>query len=171
MVVGVRPRFTNAQIREIFTDRLKRIDIAIISRLQYIGEAFVKNARQKADFTDRTGNLRNSIGYVILKNGVQLYENFRRSASVEVTVTAGQNRGGKRRTKGSTDGVQIGKDFAEETSKKFTNGYVLIVVAGMDYAAAVESKGYDVITASSITAKRDLQNAITALKQKITKMR
>jgi hypothetical protein len=43
----------------------------------------------------------------------------------------------------------------------------LIVVAGMDYAAAVESRGKDVLTASSIKAKNELKQAIKDLKRKV----
>lgn len=167
----IRPRFSNGQIREMLTERLKRIDTAILTRMQYIGESFVKNAREKAEFTDRTGNLRNSIGYIILKNGTQMYENFRRTANVQVEIKSGRNRGQKRNTRGGKRGVEAAKDVATAAAAKFQNGYVLIVVAGMEYAAYVEAKGYDVLTASSEIAKRDLNNAIASIKQKITRMR
>lgn len=167
----IRPRFSNGQIRQMLTERLMRIDKAILTRLQYIGETFVKNARDKAEFKDRTGNLRNSIGYIILKNGVQMYENFRKSANVEVEVKSGRNRGQKRRSRGAGQGLDKGKEVAIAAASQFGNGYVLIVVAGMEYAAAVEAKGYDVLTASSEIAKRDLQAAIKSIAQKITKMR
>ncbi|MBC9913185.1 hypothetical protein [Chitinophaga varians] len=167
----IRPRFSNGQIQEMLTERLKRIDSAILTRLQYIGESFVKNAREKADFTDRTGNLRNSIGYIILKNGVQMYENFRRTANVEVSIKSGRNRGQKRNTKGGKRGMEAAREVAANAAGNFQNGYVLIVVAGMEYAAFVEAMGYDVLTASSEIAKRDLQNAIKSIKQKMTRMR
>lgn len=152
MVIKIFPKYTAEQIREILADRVSRLDVAIISNFQYIGEKFVKNARENGNYTDRTGNLRSSIGYVILKNGVQIKENFR-------TVSGGK------------DGLNKAKASAKEAVKAFPKGYVLIVVAGMDYAAAVESKGYDVITSSSTQAKEDLKRAIERLRKKIENVR
>ena len=41
----------------------------------------------------------------------------------------------------------------------------------MDYAAAVEAKGYDVITNSSIEAIKDLKQAVKEIKAKIDKIK
>lgn len=148
------PKFTKADIQKMMADRMLRIDAAIVLRLRRVGETFVKNARENGQYNDITGNLRNSIGYVVLRDGVQLYQDFRRAAKV------GKGSGKK-------DGVNAARDLAFEIAQNFPRGYVLIVVAGMEYAAAVESRGKDVLTASSIIAKNDLQNAIKSLSGKI----
>lgn len=124
------------------------IEQAIINRLKFVGEKFVINARNNGAYTDRTGNLRSSIGYIILKDGVQVEEKF-----------PGEKAGGK------SKGLQV----AIDASSKFPKGIVLIVVAGMDYAAAVESRNYDVLTASSITAEADLLKGLQELKTKLGK--
>ena len=41
--------------------------------------------------------------------------------------------------------------FAELISQEYSKGLVLVGFAGMNYAAAVESKNYDVITGSAPT--------------------
>lgn len=146
MAVIVVPKFTRDQIRTMLAERRKRIDKAVLTMLQRVGENFVRNARENANYKDRTGNLRSSKGYVILHNGEQIYQNF----------------GGAKK-----EGIDKAKEVAEESKRKFNSGYVLICVAGMEYAAAVESKGYDVISASSIIAEQDLKNAILQLKNKI----
>lgn len=145
----------NFSAKEFFDDlqaRMERIERAVLMSLRKIGETFVKNARENGTYNDITGNLRSSIGYVILKNGEQIYENFK-------TVSGGPS------------GNNIAQKVARDVGKKFPKGYVLIVVAGMEYAAAVESRGRDVLTASSITAKSDLEKAIASLKTKIPNMR
>jgi hypothetical protein len=49
---------------------------------------------------------------------------------------------------------------------KYLSGYVLIICTGMKYAAAVESKGKDVITGSSLIAKAELNKMLKDLKKK-----
>jgi len=42
----------------------------------------------------------------------------------------------------------------DDIAAQYPTGMILVVVAGMEYAAAVESKGYDVITGSSREAEK-----------------
>jgi len=121
----------------MFAVRLERIETAIISRLIFIGEAFVNNARANGTYNDITGNLRASICYVVLKNGSK---------------------------KSPGDIPANSKKRMRELISQFNKGYVLIVLAGMDYASSVESKGKDVLTASSTIAKAQLKIAITNFK-------
>lgn len=158
MVIKIAPKFTADQLRKMLQRKLNVIDQAYFQQLQYIGEAFVKHARESGNYTDRTGNLRNSIGYVILKDGKQLIDNFINSSD------------GDGKTENSRDGQAIGRQKAAEIGQKFPKGYVLICVAGMEYAAAVESKGFDVITSSSITAKNDLIKAVEGIYKRIQKL-
>jgi hypothetical protein len=115
------------------SDIAKRIDEFAEARinesiqvLQYVGENFVNRARRSGTYTDRTGNLRASIGYVIIYNG--------KIQNLNVT--------------GKGDGSEQANKFAKEITSKFNEGLVLVVFAGMEYAAAVESLGYDVISGS-----------------------
>lgn len=126
----------------MFSLKLKRIDSAIVSRFIFIGETFVINARSKTaaegGFNDQTGNLRSSICYVVFKDGIK-------------------------RSPGNIP--DLSRKLVEELKSKHLSGYVLIVVAGMNYAAAVESKGKDVLTGSSIKAKAMVQAAIKDFKK------
>lgn len=148
-MLNIKPKFTPADIQRLVGERIARIEASIIQRLQYIGERFVTRARQVADFTDRTGNLRGSIAYVVLKNGEELHSDF--------------------------DAEKLGANEASrvigEIKQHFPKGLALIVVAGMEYAAAVESKNYDVITSSSLIAEDELRKEIDKLKASIKKMR
>lgn len=152
--MGVKPKFTKGDIKNVGFDLVNRIELAIISRFQYIGETFVVNARiktkQEGGFGNITGNLRSSIGYIILKNGKTLKENY------EVSGTGSK-------------GLQTAKALMREIKAKFNTGYVLVVIAGMNYAAAVESRGLDVITGSSKIAEEDLREAINGLAKKVAK--
>lgn len=148
MAVGLRPKFNQEDIKKVIAERLQRIDQALLFRLQRVGEQFVIDARRSGDYTDRTGNLRSSIGYVILKNGKTVAENFKQ-------------------VKNGPDGVPAAQALVAELKGKFKFGYVLIVVAGMDYAAAVESKGFDVITSSAKRAAKNLKAQLQELAKKL----
>lgn len=140
------PRFNANDIKKMLVANKEKIEAAIILNLKFVGETFVRNARSTTTYKDRTGNLRSSIGYLILKDGEQLYSSF------PGEIAAGQKKG---------------KQVALDAAATFHSGLVLIVVAGMEYAAAVESKNFDVLTSSSITAANDLTTALGRLTKKI----
>lgn len=147
MAVAIIPKFTKADITRILTARKERIFAAILLRLKRIGEQFVKNARENGTYRDVTGNLRSSIGYVILHNGIQITENTK-------LVRKGKEGPGKAR------------EVLNELKAQYPKGFVLICVAGMEYAASVERRGREVITASSHQAEIDLRQAIREIKSK-----
>lgn len=146
MAVIVVPKFTKADITKMLAKRRALVDIALLESLRFVGENFVLNARDHGTYKDQTGNLRSSIGYIIMKNGQQLEENFE--------------------ARGGSEGEERAKQVVEELKGKFPTGLVLIGVAGMDYAAAVESKGFDVISSSSNQAEISLRAALKSIEQK-----
>lgn len=119
-----------------FTDQCER---DIIELFQYVGEEVVNSARQHGSYKDRTGNLRSSIGYVIVIKGNIVAQSFP----------------GKK-----TEGKSTAVDRAKELAGKHSTGVNLIVVAGMQYAAAVESKGRDVLT-GSVPSASELINTLS----------
>jgi hypothetical protein len=144
--MAVTPKFNAADVRKQLLARKQRLEEATLLRLQRVGETFITNARSNNTYQDQTGNLRSSIGYVILKDGVQVV-----GSAFEVV---------KKGNKGS----QIGEEMVGAIAKSYPTGFVLIVVAGMDYAAAVEAKGFDVLTVSGLQAASDLKKALEKLK-------
>lgn len=151
--MGVKPKFSSSDIKNFLNEKKIRIYKVITNRLIYIGERFVINARNNGNYLDQTGNLRSSIGYLVLYNGSIVSQNFKASGR------------GSDRTKGVSKAI----DFAKSVADEYPKGFVLIVVAGMEYAAAVESKGKDVLTASSITAKNELISAMNDVKKLVNK--
>lgn len=152
--MAIKPKFKKSDFNKLGVAMIQRIENAILSRFEYIGETFVNNARSKSraegGFGNITGNLRSSISYMILKDGKSVKENFEKSGN-------------------GNDGIQTSKALLRELKAKFNTGYVLIVVAGMKYAASVESRGLDVITGSSLIAEKELREAIEGLKRKVSK--
>lgn len=110
---------------------------ACFLKLQYVGEQCIRDARLTGSYTDRTGNLRSSIGYVIVDRGQVAYE------SAFPTVK-----------EGSSEGPKEGKAYAHELASQFPSGMALIVVAGMNYAAYVQRRGYNVTASAELIAEK-----------------
>ncbi len=127
--------------------KVKQLRLALINMMCYMGEECVKYAREHGNYQDRTGNLRSSIGYVILDNGKIIVQ------------------GGFEKTLKGSDGQAKGKAFIQDLISKHSKGIVLIVVAGMEYAEYVEAmENYDVITSSELLAKREIPKMLRQLK-------
>ena len=146
--MGLRPKFTKLDISKFVGERLVNMEQVIVDRFINIGLQFVRDARIKADFKDRTGNLRSSIGFLVLKDGQVVREDFEQS-----------NAGTDKQT-----GINQGLEFAQQIPE-LEKGVSLVVVAGMQYAVYVEAMGYDVLTGSSLEAENNLREAITFLER------
>lgn len=140
-MAGLKPMFNLTAIREFMEQQINNAEDKVLQALQYEGELFVNKARTSGNYKDRTGNLRSSIGYLILKDGKVIDKNFA----------------------GNEKGRTSAREAANEVAGQYPNGFVLIGVAGMKYAAAVESKGYDVITGSAPNSQ-DLKQLFRAIK-------
>lgn len=140
---GLTPLWSDEMVEDFFNRFIEQSGEKIMKILQRAGEVFVKNARLSGSYVDHTGNLRSSIGYIIIKDGDVLSENFQQSSR------------GTDKHKGLKQGRKLAKGIAD----MYPNGYVLIGVAGMDYAACVEAKGYDVVSSSGIKCEDDLRKA------------
>ena len=112
---------------------------AAILKLSYVGEQCIRDARLTGSYTDRTGNLRSSIGYVIVDRGQVVQE------SAFPTVKQG------------SEGAKGGKAYAHELAQQFSSGIALIVVAGMSYASYVQRRGYNVTASAELIAEQLIQ--------------
>jgi hypothetical protein len=125
------------QLRASVDDMKRR---AVMS-LQYIGEECIRVARECGDYNDITGNLRSSIGYIVLDNGSVV---TRRITQPTTTVSGD----------GST-GTRQAQNVLSRLKSKYPRGLVLIVCAGMEYAVYVENvHGKRVLVDARLTAER-----------------
>ena len=116
-----------------------------VKMLNKVGLDTVKAIRtsEVSYWIDQTGNLRSSIGYLIVKDGRIISENF------ELVNGRGQ------------EGLAKGRSFADELASQYPSGYALIIVAGMEYAAYVENiESRTVLAGGTILAKQLLQQLI-----------
>jgi hypothetical protein len=151
--MALTPKFTENDVKARFNKVLEVIVKRQVARLQELGEMCVTRAREipaEVGFTDQTGNLRSSIGYMVFVNGVAVHNNY-------VQTLTG------------TEGMKNGKMLAEKIGSKFKNGVCLVVTAGMNYAIYLESKGRDVLTSAELLAKKELPRMVAELKSNINK--
>jgi len=157
--MALKAKFNSGDIRKRGEIIERVLDDYIFKVLSYVGEAFVKEARSINTYKDQTGNLRSSIGYIIVQNGQIKHEDFEESSDGTDRVT----------------GLEKGKEHALSIGQK--SRWVFVGVAGMDYALALESgqrDGYttpplDVITGSSEAARQMLERLLRKAKQRLLK--
>jgi hypothetical protein len=128
----IKVKFNEAALRE-YLDKAK--EDAIINVIKAIDSAFkaavihAKNIPPDIGFSDQTGNLRGSIGYVLFQDGKEINSFF----------------------SGAGEGVKTGKSLADRIAQSNAGEGVIIgvLVAGMNYAVYVEAMGRDVLTSAS----------------------
>lgn len=153
--MGIKANFSMGDIQQQNQQFVDAVLITIEKVLRRSIIEVVKTAKNTDTYTDRTNNLRSSIGYVLYKDGQKV------SASFE--------KAGEGMDSDGSVGAKEGLDYAESVANNFSSGYVVVLVAGMDYAAYVEAKGYDVITGASLNLdseiKRQFEDAKDAIKE------
>lgn len=142
--------FANGWIDKISADvdkEVRQMTEAIIETLQYIGEKAVTIARDRGNYNNITGNLRSSIGYVVLHDGEPV-----RQGEPEVYGDG-------------EEGSKVAEELLTMIRSQYPTGIVLIVCAGMNYASYVEDiHGMDVLTSARLeteeTANRMLKELL-----------
>lgn len=122
-----------------------------------LGEQVVKYAKENGNYTDRTANLRNSIGYIVVQSGKVIEESFTGGATPRV------NGGDESKAKNE------GQAYAHKIAMKYDGEKTYLVwVAGMEYAAYVEAN-YDVIQGSGDWVESQAQKQMENFKRWLLK--
>lgn len=124
-----------ADIDRLIEKEVEKRKSMLVRELCIIGEKVLNTARLDGEYVDQTGNLRSSVGYVVVFDGkiVQM-------SSFEVV-------------KEGVEGSKAGKDYALSIVNSFPKGIALIVVAGMEYASYVSSK-VNVLESAELLAEK-----------------
>ncbi len=131
--MALKSNFNEAQSMKEVEKQAEALYEKIINAFIYDAEAFIVSARGQVQdhamgtYKDQTTNLRNSIGYFIFHNGELVHEK---------------------------NEIVTNKAKVEEFIKP--TGFQLILIAGMNYASYVESKGYNVISYQADVCMIDL---------------
>lgn len=177
--MGLVPTFSMADVQKKMLEYAKEVEREIVKMLAQLGEECVNMSRasinidpsafpvddpnfkvKKAlkqrvltkkelaegltapkfgDYLDGKENLRNSIGYFVAVHGSFVIKSGDGEAS----------------------------SIANKVVSEHPEGIALIVVAGMNYAAAVEAKGYNVISSSELFAKSEIPKRLQRVKKKV----
>lgn len=140
----------NVRAQRIVERYLEELD-----KLGYDANRYIRDRTAEESWKDRSGNLRSSIGYIVVRDG-------------EICKSGGFERvEGPKRDKSSEDGSAEGRSYAERLAANYPTGYALIVVAGMEYAAYVEAKANkDVLAGGEIFLKKEVRKLVRRLSQK-----
>ena len=158
----IRSVFKKAGIRNQIKRHMEVVDKAIIYGLTAIGEECLSQARIKGSYKDQTGNLRSSTGYAVLRDGKIVVQ-----STFERVVPKGDNKTFKKQVLQEFDGSQKGRERIEELLPQYPKGYVLIVVAGKEYAGYVMARGYDVLDSAWLKAEEMLPKELKAIKDEV----
>ncbi|MBR8725811.1 hypothetical protein [Bacteroides pyogenes] len=150
---GLIPLWTDSDVNSFYSYFTDRAEDKIFQMLSAAGERYIEVARKSGSYKDHTGNLRSSVGYMIFRDGKRVADNFEKS----------QN--GTDRQTGVTKARRLAKKIALEVG----TGWVLILTAGMEYAARVEALGYDVATSGTIQSEEYLRETSKNLFDKLAK--
>ena len=138
--MGIMPMFDKGAILNPVAAFQKQLELAFVTLLKYMGEKLAKYAKDSHNYQDQTGNLTNSIGYAVVQNKEIVYY-----------------------------GAKAMLEAAMKYAATLPNTFSLIIVAGMNYAAYVEAKGYNVILPAELKAKSELPAEINKLVMKANK--
>ena len=146
--MAIKPNFTKDDVRKRFDAFLNEIEKKQIARLQRLGEMCLVEARTNKGYMMQTGALLSSTGYEVFVDGVAIHSQFDAASGAESNA--------------AETGIKSGQSIAE-TIGKGTKGIALVVVAGMNYAAYVEAKGYNVLSSAEHLAERELPRMLDKL--------
>jgi hypothetical protein len=170
------------EIHKALMKEAERVETLTIRALAYLGEQCVRRIRDRPgekSWFDQSGNLRSSVGYIISHNGniVSSYGfdssmgKATHTKQVEYVTKDGKKVSFTARVKaGGQEGAKAGKDLAEELIKRYSNDYVLVIVAGMNYAEYVEAMdNKDVLASTELWATDKIPQMLEKLKRQIAK--
>ncbi len=140
--------FDDAALEEMIEDWKEQTLEDLVDQLDRIGLECVNNARERGNYTDRSGNLRNSIASAVVVDGQIVRSNF---FIGEGKVKAHQ--------------------YIQELAKEHNQGIVLLIIAGMNYAAYVEfghsdgsTRPYNVIASAEDLADSLVEELLNQIK-------
>ena len=146
--MAINPNFTKDDVRKRFDAFLNEIEKKQIARLKQLGEMCLIEARNNKGYMMQTGALLSSTGYQVFVDGVAVHSQFDAASGAESNA--------------AETGIKSGQSIAESIGKG-TKGIALVVVAGMNYAAYVEAKGYNVLSSAEHLAERELPRMLEKL--------
>lgn len=150
--MGIARKQSSISLTKFFVRAQTIIANEVKRALLRLGEECITKVRDRSNtesWNDITGNLRSSIGYAIYSYGAKEVE----SAFAVV--------------KGGTEGSETGRKIVDELASVYADTYALVVLAGMDYADAVEARdNKDVLASTELWAKSVVKQRMDKAKER-----
>lgn len=143
--MGVKAATSTKEINAMLRNEAERARRVLIRTMLYCAEEVTNAARSTNSYADRTGNLRSSVGSIVIVDGKIIQEY------------------GFEKVKNGDQGITDGKEFAHSLASQYPTGIAIIVVAGKEYASYVADKGYDVLDSAEELAKVVVQKSLKDL--------
>ena len=134
--MAVKAEFKISGIVELqrkLLERKEALKQTLDMKLQQLAEDAVSHAKDNKGYKDRTANLKNSISFALFYDGEL------------ITQQVGDIPKPKEAPKEHKGVATNLSQFCSEEGVVRPKGYSLIIVAGMEYGAHVEHKGYNVL--------------------------
>lgn len=136
------------QLQQRLRERQERLKLVLDMKMRQLAEEAVTHAKQNKGYQDRTANLKNSISFALFYDGEL------------ITQQIGQLPKPDEAPKGH-QGVDSNLDaFAHEEGVVRPKGYSLIIVAGMEYGAYVEHRGYNVLHLTKYFLREEMEKIL-----------
>jgi len=129
--MGIEMTTNQTEIDEYIRQQVEHRIQAVIFNLNAIGVTCVNEAKTNKTYQTRTQALLNSTGYAVVRDGI--------------VVSGGGFEG---------NGATAGEAEINRLISKHPEGIFLIVVAGMNYAAYVEARNFNVLTSAELMAEQ-----------------
>lgn len=145
--MGIEANFKLAAIEARLREAMEVLELETEYFLNRAGMEIVNFTKNNRTYQDQTGNLRNSTGYIVVRNGSVVKEGF----------------------EGGQEGEATGRGYAHRLATQFADSdWALIIVAGMEYASYVEDIHHrDVLHHSKNFAPQVLERMMESLKGRI----
>lgn len=144
--MGIKAAIPQSEVNKVLREEVERQRRVLIRTMLYCAEEITNAARSTNSYTDRTGNLRSSVGCIVVVDGRIIQE-----YGFEIVKQGSQ-------------GITDGKEYAYSLAKQFPKGVAIIAVAGKEYASYVADKGYDVLDSAEELAKKVINMSLKELR-------
>ena len=149
--MAVKAEFKIEGLRELqrkLTERKEQLKRVLDMKLLQLAEEAVTHAKQNKGYRDRTANLKNSISFALYYDGELVTQNIGHIPNPQAAPQEHQ---------GVANNLEA---FASEGGVVKPTGYSLIIVAGMEYGAYVEHKGYNVLHLTRYFLKDEMRKIL-----------
>lgn len=144
--MGIKATTSTTQINAMLRNEAEKHRRVLIRTMLYCAEEITNAARSTDSYRDRTGNLRSSVGCIVIVDGKIIQEY------------------GFEQVNSGVQGTTDGKEFAYSLADRFPKGIAIIAVAGKEYASYVADKGYDVLDSAEELAKKVIEMSLKELR-------